>query len=1657
MHGPIWPGHSLAVPAVLCLSKDDVCSESDYIKQGLKVSVRFYFYGFDDTDLQSFSTLLLSAIRYYKVTMSISKVAHRNTQLANRRAGLPAAKRERLEEALQRAVAPDFKPEIISRRPILGPALLSFAQQRLWFLDRLELGRPLYNLPVGVRLTGRLNIAGLGQSINEIIRRHEALRTNFAVEGEEPVQVIAVARHLNLPFVDLSGLPIVESQAQARRLALEESRRPYDLEKDSLLRVTLLRLAERQYVVLLTMHHIVSDGWSMGIFIGEMGKLYAAYCVGAESPLADLPIQYADFSYWQRQWLQGKVLEAEIYYWKQQLEGVPVLDLPTDRPRPAVQTFRGSSKHLALPVDLTDKLRAFSRQQGVTLFITMLTAFMALLSRYSGQEDVAVGIPVAGRRRVEVEGLIGFFVNTLVMRADLSGNPSVSDSVARLQEVVLGAQTHQDLPFEKIVEELQPERSMSRGPLFQVMFILNNTSPGTLKVEELAFSPMGFKQSDVKFDLTLSVVEGKKLEGSLAYNSDLFDRTTAERMAQHFHFLLDRMAADPARPLWTLPLLTDAEQHQALIEWNDSHGEYERGRAIHELIEAQVERGPDAVAIVYQDCQLSYAKLNARANQLAHYLARLGAGPEMRVALCVERSAEMVIGLLGVLKAGGAYVPMDPAYPDQRLAYMLSDSRAEIILSQQSLIGGLPETEAEVVCLDSDWRHIARESEVNLGIEVGSENLAYVIYTSGSTGNPKGVAVRHAGLVNFITSMAHRPGLNLSDVLIAVTSLSFDISMLEMYLPLVRGARTIVVDKQTTSDGARLIKLLTDSRATVMQATPATWRLLLESGWGAHGDISILCGGEALPPELADNLLDGADRIWNLYGPTETTIWSTMSAVVKGCGAVTIGRPIANTQVRILDKMFQPGPVGASGELCIGGDGVARGYLNRPDLTAEKFRPDPFAEEPGGRFYTTGDLVRYRMDGRIEFLGRIDHQVKVRGFRIELGEIESALSRHAGIEQAVVVALDDLPGGRRLVAYVVGDVSPGEADLSKYLHAELPDYMVPSAFVKMKQLPMTPNGKIDRKALPRPDLKSEALSDEPCNPLEEILCGIWAEVLQLERVGAHQNFFESGGHSLLAARVVSRVRDVIGVEVALRALFEGPTVAALAKVVERQRNADGARQAPLTRTPDRGQGMPLSYAQQRLWFVDKLTPGSSLYNIPAAIRFAGPLNVMALLNGMSEIVRRHEALRTRFVESGERFVQVAVEPQPLELTFVDLSGLTEAAREAQGRKLTEEEAQRPFDLPQGPHLRFQLLKIDDQDHIVLLTMHHIVSDGWSTGLLIQEVTTLYRAFIQGLESTLRELDIQYADFAAWQRRWLEGEVLEAQLEYWRRQLGGQLPQLNMPTDRPRPTVPSHRGNRQGIIVSKQTTEMVKALTRREGTTLFMTLLAAFDVLLHCYTGQDDLIVGTDVAGRSRSEIEPLIGFFINQLVMRVKLSGDPTFQELLVRVREVSLGAYANQDVPFDKLVEVLRPERALNRAPLFQVKLVLQNIPMLQQARGADFDGRLKSKAFAADLSKFSKLDMNLVLLDTAQGILCSLEYNTDLFNETTVCRFLKQFEMILARVTAQPATRLSELVEHIGAADRRELISRQEEVKQNRRRMLKNLEPKPISGLKKNEKAAI
>ncbi|MET0399177.1 MAG: non-ribosomal peptide synthase/polyketide synthase, partial [Longimicrobiaceae bacterium] len=1503
-----------------------------------------------------------------------------------------------------------------------APLPLSFAQQRLWFIDQLEPGSAAYNMPFALRLRGPFDPAALERSLAEIVRRHETLRTVFATVDGEPVQVVHDAAAVALPVTDLRDLPDVQREAEVLRLASAEAARPFDLAAGPLLRASAVRLADAEWAVLFTLHHIVSDGWSMGVLVRELSALYAAAAEGRQAELPALAVQYADYAAWQRGWLTGDALEARLAFWREQLADAPqLLELPTDHPRPQALDPRGGSVGVHLSPDVARELRALSRREGATVFMTLLAAWQLLLARYAGVEDVSVGTPIAGRTRMETEPLIGFFVNTLVLRTDLSGEPAFTELLGRVRETTLGAYQHQEIPFERLVEELAPERSLTHTPLFQAMFALQNNERGELRMGGLDVEPLAAAGEGVaRFDLTLALAEDERgVGGSLTYRAELWERTTMERLAGHFARLVDALVADPARPAWDAGFLGDGEREQLLAGWNATDVGHPAGEPVHGLVAAQARRTPDAVALVHGDAATTYAELDAAADRLAGLLRSRGVGPEIRVGVLLERTAEMVVALLAVLRAGGAYVPLDPAHPAERLGFVLADSGAAVLVTRLPLLDGLPAFDGEVVCMDADRAAIeAADAGAHARASALSRSsLAYVIYTSGSTGTPKGVAVTHGALLNLVHWHRRAFAVTGADRATQMAGLGFDASVWELWPYLASGAAVhLVADEETRSSPTALQRFLLEREVSVAFAPTPMAEALLALEWPAEAPLRLLLtGGDALRGRPREGL---PFALVNNYGPTENTVVTTSGVVAPGRGsgrAPAIGRPIDNVRAYVLDARLAPVPVGVPGELCAGGAQVARGYLGRADLTAERFAPDPYGAA-GGRLYRTGDRARWLASGEMEYLGRMDQQVKVRGFRIEPGEVEAVLRRHAGVAEAAVVARADASGGTRLVAYVVpADGEVAAAGLRAHLRAHLPEYMVPSALVTLAALPLTPSGKLDRRALAAAgtaDAAGEHLA--PRTPDEEILAGIYADVLRVERVGVEDGFFELGGHSLLATRVVSRVRQAFGVELPLRALFEAPTVGALAARIDALRGEDAGPQAPpLVPVARDGSPLPLSFAQQRLWFIDQLEPGSAAYNMPFALRLRGPFDPAVLERSLAEIVRRHEALRTVFATVDGEPVQVVRDAAAVALPVTDLRDLPVVQREAEVLRLASAEAARPFDLAAGPLLRASAVRLDDAEWAVLFTLHHIVSDGWSMGVLVRELSALYE------EAELPALPVQYADYAAWQRAWLTGDVLEARLAFWREQLGDAPPLLELPTDHLRPQAQNPRGGSVGVHLSADVADELRALSRREGATVFMTLLAAWQLLLARYAGVEDVSVGTPIAGRTRMETEPLIGFFVNTLVLRTDLSGEPTFAELLGRVRETTLGAYQHQDVPFERLVEELAPERTLAHTPLFQAMFVLQN------NEGGDLRmGELEVEPLAAAGEGAARFDLTLALAEDERGMRGSIAFRAELWERETMERMAGHFVRLAEAVAADPARPAAD-VAFLGAGERGQLLA--------------------------------
>ncbi len=1512
--------------------------------------------------------------------------------------------------------------EAIPRRPDPAEAPASYAQERLWFLAQLDPGSAAYNMPGAVRMEGRLAVPAMAAALGDLLARHEALRTELVETGDGPVQRIlepaaaGVARPA-LPLVDLSGLPPARREESVPRLVAREAARAVELGRAPLLRTTLIRATPTDHAFVLVIHHAVADGWSLGIFVRELAALYAARLAGRRAALPPLPVQYGDFALWQRLRLAGGAAEL-LDWWRRELAGAPtLLELPTDRPRPVTPDPAGGVVRIALPAPLVRRLEAYGRERGVTLFMLLLAGFSALLARYSGRDDLVVGTPNAGRDRSELEGPIGLFVDTLALRLRLDGDPSLAALVESVRESSLGAFAHRELPFDRLVDELVPERRPGVPPLFQVMLALQNAPMEPLELPGLRMERIPAETGGAKFDLTVSFEPtGAGLLGVWSYSTALFDATTVRRMAGHLQGVYEALVGDPEGRVAELALLGAAERQQVFVEWNDEPWPVAAAELVHHLVARRVEAAPDAVAVVCGREQVSYRTLQRRARALAGALRLRGAGPERLIGVCAERSIELVVAVLGIVEAGAAYVPLDPGYPPERLEVMIAEAGLDWVVTHRGVGEHLAGLGAEPVWIEDPAPPAGTvPPRVAAPREALPDNAVYAIFTSGSTGRPKGVVAAHRSVGNRLLYAAANDPVGRGTGLLKA-SICFDLSVLELFSPLVAGTRLVLARPGGQGDMDYLLDLVARERISQLSFLPSQLSVLMEQPDldRASSLDGMMTGGEAVPPTLPGRFAERIGRpLYNRYGPTETTLSVTSWRCDGGRDAdgVPIGRRIGGAEIYLLGPALRPVPSGVPGELAIGGVCVTRGYLGRPAFSAERFVPDPFAAQPGERLYRSGDLARWRLDGVVEFLGRIDQQVKIRGFRIELGEIEAVLAQHPGVLEAAVVDCDEEgTENRRLAAYVVADSSnvPETAALREFVAAKLPAYMVPAAFELLDELPLSSSGKVDRKRLPEPTWESAPRRGHvaPRTPVEERLAALFAEVLEVDRVGVEDDFFELGGHSLLATRLVARVRAAFGVELPLRRLFEAPTVAGLAGAVEAPEE-QAAEAPPLVPTgePADGGPWPASFAQERLWFLSRLDPGSPAYHMPGAVRIAGTLDPSALAAALGDVFGRHEILRTGLEGTPGGVVQRVYPASAAALPVVDLSALPAAGRADVAVGLARRVAEMAFDLERGPLLRAALLRLGAEEHLVALSMHHVASDGWSVAVLVREIVACYRARSAGERPALPGLPVQYRDFAVWQRSWLRDEALERRLAWWRELLSPAAPALALPLDRPRPSAGSFRAGELRTSFGEAAASGVERLAHRLGATPFMVLLAAFGALLGRYTGHDDLVVGSPIAGRDRWELEGLIGFFVNTLALRLDLSADPSFSELVARTREMALGAFAHQDLPFERLVEGLAPVRDLGSTPLVQVLFALQNAPRERlEIPGADLElVPLPVSAVKFDLTvDFQERDGRL------DG---RLEYHPDLFDRSSVQRLVGHLGTLLAGALSAPETRLSRL----------------------------------------------
>ncbi|WTJ47677.1 amino acid adenylation domain-containing protein [Streptomyces atratus] len=1469
------------------------------------------------------------------------------------------------------------------------------AQVGLWLLVELDPTSTAYNVPAAMRLSGPLDVDALARALRGLCERHEILRTTFTVADGEVSQVIHPESRIGMDQLDLTGLG-GDTEAVCRKECAERAAESFDLENGPLLRVVVFRLDQDDHVVSLLMHHIITDGWSMGVFIKELAVLYMAELVGAgDAPLPPPALQYADFAVWHRGWLGSGVQDAQLGYWRGVLADEDlVLELPTDRARPRVPTFAGDRVSTTLDAELGQRLRAMAARLGATPFMATHAAFAAVLARNASQGQIRIGVPSANRDHANTQELVGFFANTLVVGTDYDRSQSFGELLVQVRERTAEALAHGDVPFGEVVRALGGRRDRSRSPLFQAMVAMDNAPGGFDLAPGLRAHRFDVPLPGAKFDLTLFVHDGPAgLELGLEYAADLFTRDTAARLMDQMLAVLRAGTDAPERPLSCLLTVSD-EQRRLLADWA-------RGPAVVpdaggattalDLFARQVAAAPHAPAIVAGDGTVSYAELDALADRIAAGLAAAGVEPTDRVGVAVPRSVELVAALIAVWKRGAAYVPLDPAQPAVRLVSIVVDARPTVVL-QTDGHGTAAAGGAQVF----DVRKLlAGDSGAAPAPAVSGSDPAYVLYTSGSTGRPKGVQITQSGLVNYLRWAAAEYCPDEPPVAPLHTTVGFDLTVTSLWVPLTTGGSVHLVDESSPVDG--LVDVLSGpARPSLVKLTPAHLEAvcrLLPQGALAGLRVCFVVGGEALAPSLVRRLFAVAPdaRVVNEYGPTETVVGCCVASAVATDDlgerpGMSIGRPVANTQLYVVDELLEPVPVGVPGELVVGGVGVGRGYLGDPARTAATFVPDPFSGVPGARLYRTGDVVRYLPDGQLEFLGRRDHQVKIRGQRIELGEVEAALRGVDGVSDAVVVAAPDHLGQTRLAGYVAGGVDA--MDVRTAVASALPDAMVPSAVVVLDALPLTPNGKVDRAALPAPEFADHSAYIAPESGTQRQVAAVFAEVLGVERVGLEDDFFALGGHSLLATQLMARIREHFRIDLPLRALFERPVVRGLAELVDTAQEVSGT--VPLVRV-ERSGPVEVSYAQQRMWFLHQLEPDSASYNVPAVVRLRGPLDADRLRAALDTVAQRHEVLRTVFAEVDGRPVQVIGDAPLIDFTVRDLRYTEEP--HAAAERLAADLAARPFDLECGPLSRWVLARVGDEEFVLALSMHHIVSDGWSVGVLLHEVQAAYSG------TPLPELPIQYADFAAWQRRWLASGVLEEQLTYWRTTLAGAPPVLDLPTDYPRPAIPTYRGAHLHTRIGAETAEALNALAQQHGTTLFMVLQAVYAALLTRRAGQNEIVIGVPVANRSRTETESLIGFFVNTLPLRTQTDPHEPFAVLLDRVRDTALDGFAHQDVPFERLVEELAPDRDLARNPLFQAMLVLQNAP--QGAMRGLADVAMERLPLEEGMAKF---DFTLLVEEPQDdpSLRIVLEYATDLFAEGTGRAILDGFVLaceVLAR----------------------------------------------------------
>ena len=1495
---------------------------------------------------------------------------------------------------------------------------LSPMQQGMLFHTLYAPETEVYTEQLACKFVGELNVPAFKRAWQEIVRRHDVLRSAFVWEDlEEPLQVVYAEIELPFEILDWHEKSSEEQKKQIKQLIDAERQQGLELTEAPLMRIKLIKLDDQNYYFIWSYHHLLFDGWGFAIILKEIFQIYESLSQNKEISLQ--PVRpFRDYI----AWLKTQDIQKAEAFWKKYLTGfsVPTQIFSLKKSNPVEKSYL-KERHIFDEM-VSQKAHQFSREHQITINTLFQGALALLLSHYSSQTDVVFGSTVSGRPTEinGIENMVGLFINTLPIRVQVDRTKRIKDWLKNLQLQNAELRQYEYTPLVKIHGWSDVPRSQ---PLFESLLVFENY-PVT---ETLSKSKTSLQIRDVysfektNYPLTFVTAPGKRLVLDIAYDTEKFDQVTIQRMLRHFENIVNLLVSNPNSTISSIEIVTPEEKHILIKEWNNNTRPFPENKTIHQLFEQQAKKTPQNIAVAYNDQTLTFDQLNKQANQLAHYLRKLGVGAETFIGISLPRSLETVVAALAVLKSGGAYLPIDPEYPEERIHYMVKDSGIRYLITQEDMIKRFAQHDLEIIALSKNIPEIWQSSEENPKNISKSQNTAFIIYTSGSTGRPKGVLLQHRGAVNFFQNMATDFDLKPGKSVLQLASFSFDAATGEIFSALLSGATVQMINKETLLSTEKLIDFIDRNHVTIATIPPSLLTLLPENRLSMETVISI---GDVCSWELAKRFMNKL-RFANGYGPTEGTIaaiWNVVDASHKtDTTTVPIGRPNANVKIYILNSDLHLTPIGVPGEIHIGGVGVARGYLNRPDLTAEKFIPDPFSNQPGARMYKTGDLARWLPDGQIEFIGRVDFQVKIRGFRIELGEIEAQLLTHPQVKDAVVAVRGQTAGEKKIFAYLLTEdgreIDPQE--MRDFLKKRLPDYMVPSAFVVLDKFPLTPNGKVDRKALPDPGQKDMATERyvAPRTPEEELLVSIWEDILKTDHIGIEHNFFDLGGHSLLATQLVSRVRDAFDVELPLKDVFAAPTIRLMAERIKALSGQQGEHKAPPIKKADRTQRLPLSFAQQRLWFLDQLQPDSPFYNIPGAVRLIGKLNTEALEKSLSEVVRRHETLRTTFDnENGKPFV-VIHEPQPVKLPITDLSALPEDEKSTKLKELTLEENRKPFDLKQGPLFRGRLIKLNDEEHVVLFTMHHIISDGWSMGIFMKEIAQAYAAFAQNQTPHLPELDIQYVDYAAWQQEWLQGEVLEDELNFWKEILGMDPPVLELPFDRPRPPVQTFNGKTISMKLDADLTARLKRLSQEQGATLFMTLLAAFQTLLHRYSGQDEILVGSPIANRNRSEVENLIGFFVNNIVLKSDFYDNPEFSDLLRRVRENTLNAYAHQDVPFEQIVDALVTKREMSHSPLFQVMFVMQNLPQ------SKFELPGLTMRSAEEEAGTAKFDLSLVVTEAPDYLKFDFEFNTDLFDESTIVRMQRHLTNLLQAVTEDP-DRPVDLIDYLSADERQQIL---------------------------------